>query len=146
MAASPLPPAFESPPSSEPAALSEGARLVNTFIAPSKTFTDLRRNASWWGPWLVISIFALVFIYSMDRQIGFDQISRNEIAHSARADQFDKLSPDDQAKQLRFSDALVRYFSYGIPVTILLFFAITAAGLLARFNFGLGAEDRKSTR
>ena len=140
MAASPLPPAFESPPSSEPAALSEGARLVNTFIAPSKTFTDLRRNASWWGPWLVISIFALVFIYSMDRQIGFDQISRNEIAHSARADQFDKLSPDDQAKQLRFSDALVRYLSYGIPVTVLLFFAITAAVLLATFNFGLGAD------
>jgi hypothetical protein len=26
--------------------LSEGARIVNTFIAPSKTFTDLRRNAS----------------------------------------------------------------------------------------------------
>ena len=35
----------------------------------------------------------------MDRQIGFDQISRNEIAHSSRADQFDKLSADDQAKQ-----------------------------------------------
>src|ERR1700732_1862482 len=122
MAASPLPPAFESLPSPEPAPLSEGARLVNTFIAPSKTFTDLRRNASWWGPWLVISTFGLLFIDSMDRQIGFDQISRNEIAHSARADQFDKLSPDDQAKQLRFSDALVRYLSYGIPVTVLLFF------------------------
>src|ERR1035438_3094952 len=139
MATAPVLPA--SPASTpESAALSEGARIVNAFIAPSKTFTDLRRNASWWGPWLVISIFALIFIYSMDRQVGFDQISRNEIANSARADQFDKLSPDDQAKQLRFSDSLVRYLSYGIPVTIPVFLAITTAVLLATFNFGLGAD------
>ena len=140
MAAAPLLPVSAPAPAPEPAPLSEGARLVNTFIAPSKTFTDLGRNASWWGPWLVISIFALLFIYSMDRQIGFDQISRNEIAHSARADQFDKLSPDDQEKRLRFSDTLVRYLSYGIPVTILLFLAITTAVLWATFNFGAGAN------
>src|SRR5580693_5040017 len=116
MAAAPLPPASAPASAAEPAPLSEGARIVNTFIAPSKTFTDLRRNASWWGPWLLISIFALVFIYSMGRQIGFDQISRNEIANSPRADQFDKLSANDQAKQLQFSDALIRYLSYGVPV------------------------------
>ena len=104
MAASPLPPASAPVPSPEPAPLSEGARIINTFIAPSKTFTDLRRNASWWGPWLLISIFALLFIYSMDRQIGFEQISRNEVAHSARADQFDKLPADQQARQIRFSE------------------------------------------
>jgi hypothetical protein len=140
MAADPLPPVAAPVPAAEAPGLSEGARIVNTFIAPSKTFTDLRRSASWWGPWLVISIFALIFIYSMDRQIGFDQISRNEIAHSPSADQFDKLSADDQAKRLQFSDALVRYLSYGIPVTIPIFFAITAAVLLATFNFGLGAN------
>ena len=140
MAAAPLPPVPAPVPEPEPARLSEGARLVNTFIAPSKTFTDLGRNASWWGPWLVISFFALLFVYSMDRQIGFDQISRNEIAHSPQADQFDKLSPDDQEKRLRFSDALVRYLSYGIPVTILVFLSITTAVLWATFNFGMGAN------
>jgi hypothetical protein len=140
MAAAPLPPVSAPVPAPEPARLSEGARLVNTFIAPSKTFTDLGRNASWWGPWLVISIFALLFIYSMDRQIGFDQISRNEIAHSPQADQFDKLSPDDQERRLRFSDTLVRYLSYGIPVTILVFLAISTAVLWATFNFGMGAN------
>jgi hypothetical protein len=136
MAAAPLPPL----PAPEPAPLSEGARIVNTFIAPSKTFTDLRRNASWWGPWLLISIFALIFVYSMDRQIGFEQINRNEIAHSSRADQFDKLSPDDQAKQLRISNAFVRYLSYGIPVMILLYLAIITVVLWATFKFATGAD------
>jgi hypothetical protein len=59
MAAAPVVPA--SSPTPEPAPLSEGARLVNTFIAPSKTFTDLGRNASWWAPFILISVAALAF-------------------------------------------------------------------------------------
>jgi Yip1-like protein len=138
MAAAPAPPL--SAPAPEPPSLSEGARIIDTFIAPSKTFTDLGRNASWWGPWLLISICALLFVYSMDRQVGFEQVTKNEIAHSARAEQFDKLSPDDQAKQIRFTVAFIRYLSYGSPVTILLWFAIAAVVLWATFNFGGGAN------
>jgi hypothetical protein len=141
MAAAPLSPTPGSTSTSafDAAPLSEGARLVNTFIAPSKTFTDLRRNASWWGPWLLISIFALLFVYSMDRQIGFDQISKNEIAHSSRADQFDKLPADQQAKQIAISTGFVRYLSYGIPVMILLYFAIITLVLWATFKFAAGS-------
>jgi len=140
MAAAPLPP-LESPvPTPESAPLSEGARIVNTFIAPSRTFTDLRRNASWWGPWLLISIFALAFIYSMDRQIGFEQISKNEIAKSPRADQFDKLPAEQQEKQIRITSNFVRYLSYAIPVTIMFYFLITATVLWATFKVGTGAQ------
>jgi hypothetical protein len=139
MATAPLaPPSAPSVP--EPGALSQGARIVNTFIAPSKTFTDLRRNASWWGPWLLISIFAILFVYSMDRQIGFDQISRNEIAHSPRADQFDKLPPEEQQKRLQVSDAIIRYLAYGFPVTILFYFAVSTLVLWATFKVVAGAD------
>ena len=138
MAAAPLPP---SPlPMPEPAPLSEGARILDAFIAPSKTFTDLRRNASWWGPWLLISICALIFVYSMDRQIGFEQINKNEIAHSSRADQFDKLPPDQQQSQLKIGNAFIRYLSYGIPVMILLYLAVVAVVLWATFKFATGAD------
>ena len=98
MAAAPLPPVAASIPAPDSAPLSEGARVINTFIAPSKTFSDLHRNANWWAPWLLISIFALLFVYAMDRQVTFDQITRNEIARSPRADQFDKLPAEQQAK------------------------------------------------
>jgi len=140
MAASPLPPISAPAPAPEPGRLSEGARIVDTFIAPSKTFTDLRRNASWWAPWLLISIFALIFVYSIDRQIGFEQISKNAVAQSARADQFDKLPPDQQEKQLRVTSAFVRYLSYGTPVTIPIFFAIAAVVLWVTFRFATGAD------
>jgi hypothetical protein len=134
MAAEPLPPLPATMPVPEPAPLSEGARIANTFIAPSKTFADLRRNASWWAPWLLISFFAIVFIYSMDRQIGFEQISKNQIAISPRADQFDKLPADQQAKQLGFTVNVIRYLTYGTPVTILFYFAVTTMILWGTFK------------
>ncbi len=140
MATSPLPPTSVPVPAPGPAPLSEFARLIDTFIAPSKTFTDLRRNASWWGPWLLISVFALIFVYSMNRQIGFDQINRNEIAHSPRADQFDKLSPEDQAKRLKLADLIISVVSYGSPVMIPIYFLITTLVLWVTFKVATSAE------
>jgi len=139
MAAAPVTPV--SPASTpEPAPLSQGARIVNTFIAPSKTFTDLRRNASWWAPWLLISIFSLLFVYAMGRQIGFDQISRNQIAHSSRAEQFDKLPPEQQTRQIQLSSKIARFFAYGSPVLILFFSLISTVILWATFKVAAGAE------
>ena len=37
----------------ESAALSQMERVVDTFVAPTKTFADIRRNASWWLPFLL---------------------------------------------------------------------------------------------
>jgi hypothetical protein len=139
MAAAPVPPATPVP-TPESAPLSEGARILNTFIAPSKTFTDLRRNASWWGPWLLISIFSMIFIYAMGRQISFDQISRNQVAHSSRAEQFEKLPADQQANQIQLSSTIIRYFAYGSPVLILFYFLVSTVVLWATFKIGAGAE------
>jgi ABC-type multidrug transport system fused ATPase/permease subunit len=123
----------------EPAPLSQAARIVNTFIAPSKTFNDLRRNASWWAPWLLSSIVALVFVYAMDHQIGFEQISKNQVAHSSRAEQFEKLPPDQRAHQIQLSASIVRYASYGAPLLNIIFMVIMAGVLLAVFKFGANA-------
>jgi Yip1 domain len=138
MAAAPVPPAEV--PASAPAPLSQGARLIDTFIAPAKTFTDLNRSASWWAPWIVISIFSLLFIYTMGRQVGFDQISRNQIAHSKSADQFDKLPADQQASRIKLSSKIIGYFGYGTPLLILFYFLIATVVLWATFNFGAGAS------
>ena len=139
MAAAPVVPASPNPaPDSAP--LSEGARIVDTFIAPSKTFTDLRRSAAWWGPWLVISVFSLIFIWSIGKQVGFEQVSRNQIAHSSRADQFDKLPPEQQAKQIQISTKIIGIFAYGSPVLILLYCLIATLALWLTFKMVMGAE------
>ena len=132
-------------PAPEPAPLSETARLLNVFVAPSKTFTDLRRNSSWWGPWLLISVFSIAFMFVVGQQIGFEQVSRNQISQSPRADQFDKLAPEQQAQQLRIAAKVTKYIGYGFPVILLISFSIIAGVLLAAFNLGAGAQVRFAT-
>ena len=140
MAAAPVIPASPAP-TPEPAPLSQGARIINTFIAPSKTFTDLRRSASWWAPWILISLATILFGYTIDRQVTFDQVTRNEIARSAKASEaFDKAPPDQQAAQMRFSKLFMQIAFYGSPATILLFDVIIGGILFAIFKFAAGAD------
>jgi hypothetical protein len=121
------------------ASLSEPARIINTFIAPSKTFTDLKRSAAWWGPFVVGLVVTLAFVFTMERQIGFEQITRNAIAQSPRADQFEKLPADQKEKQIAISTTITKVFSYGSPVISLIIYLIVAGVLLGVFNLGMGA-------
>jgi hypothetical protein len=144
MAAAPVLPGSPTP-TAAPLPLSQGARIVNTFIAPSKTFTDLRRSASWWAPWILISIFSLVFIFAISKQVGFEQVSKNQIAHSSRADQFDKLPADQQAKQLQLSSKIIGFFAYGSPLLILFYALIETLALWLTFKLMAGDETTFKT-
>ena len=138
MAAAPVLPA--SPAPLQPTPLSQGARIVDTFIAPSKTFTDLRRSAAWWAPWILIAIFSLVFVYAMQKQVGFEQISKSQVERSSRAADFERLPPDQQASRLALSSKIVGFFSYGSPLLILLYCLIATLALWLTFKVALGGE------
>jgi len=139
MSTVPTPPVAPTP-TAQATPMSEGARIVNTFIAPSKTFTDLRRSAMWWVPWLLISVVSIAFIFTIGKQIGFEQISRSQIEHSKRAEQFDKLPADQQARQLSISVKIFQVFAYGTPLLILLGTLISTVVLWATFKVGFAAE------
>jgi len=121
------------PPPAE-APMSEPARILNTFIAPAKTFSDLQRNASWWGPFALIMLVTVLYAAVMDRRVGFEQISRNEIARSSRAEQFDKLPADQKAQQIAISATITKYISYGIWVFALIGSLIMAVVLWGTFK------------
>ncbi len=121
--------------------LSEAARVINTFVAPGKTFEDIRRNQSWWVPWLLVSVVSLAFVVMIGQKIGFEQVMRNEIAKSpSRTEQLEKLSPEQRARQMEVGAKVTGYFSYASPVFHLLGGLIVAGVLLGVFNFGAGAE------
>lgn len=144
MSAAPVLPTSSAPVPEAPP-LSEGARIVNTFIAPSKTFTDLRRNASWWAPWILFSIVSVLFIYTISQKVGFEQVSRNQVAHSARAEQFDRLPPEQQTRQLQISSKIIAVLGYGNPALLLLFLLIETAVLWGTFKVAAGAETSFKT-
>jgi hypothetical protein len=138
MAAVPVAP----PPSApEAAPLSQGARIINTFIAPSKTFTDLKRSASWWLPFLLTAIAAIAFMYVVDKQIGFRKVAENQVHMSPKQErQLDSLPPDQREQQMNIRSVGTRYASYATSLFIMIFTLIWAALLFATFKFGASAD------
>src|SRR3984957_12861240 len=97
MAAATLPPVSVPAPSPGPGPLSQGARILDTFIAPSKTFTDLRRSASWWAPFLLMIIVSTVFVYTVGQKIGFRRVTENQLQMSPKQSaQLDNLPADQR--------------------------------------------------
>jgi hypothetical protein len=126
--------------SQEPTPLSEGQRLVNTFFAPSKTFTDLRRNANWWVPFLIIAIVSLLFVYVVDQKVGFRKVAENQIqSQPKQADRIDRMPADQRQKTMQQQVTFTKIFSYAFSVTVLVWYSIVAAVLLATLKFGASA-------
>lgn len=128
-------------PGEMPPALSQAERVIDTFIAPSKTFTDIRRNSSWWVPWLIGAIVGLALVYVVDKRVGMDKVAENTLQLSPKqAAQVEALPPDQREQQMETRAKITRDLSYGFSLFTLAVVAIVASVLLATFKFGLGAE------
>jgi Yip1 domain len=139
MAAAPLPPV--SVPVPQPAGLSEGARIIDTFIAPSKTFTDLRRSAAWWAPFLLLVIVAFIFGYGVSQKIGFAKAGENVLQTRPRQwDRIQNMKPDDREKVMQRVEAQTMITTYAFPAINLILLVIVAGVLLATFKFVANAD------
>ena len=137
MAAMPVSPL----PNPGPEPLSQSARIVNTFIAPSKTFTDLRRSAAWWAPWLLMVLIGAAFAYVVDIKVGYPQVIEYQISKSSMMQrQVEGLSPAERAGQIQKRAAISRVIYFVIPVLSLIFFVIFAGIYYASFKFGANAD------
>jgi len=129
------------PVSSQAAPLSQLERVVDTFVAPSKTFTDLRRSAKWLMPVVLLVIATEALVFTADRKIGFEKIAENGLAMQPKAAaRLDQLSPEQRAKQMDLVVKVTSITSYLYPAIMIVFLFIIAAILLATFNYGAGAE------
>jgi hypothetical protein len=141
MATAPLPPSSAPVPTPEPAALSEGARIVDTFIAPSKTFTDLRRSAAWWAPFLLMIVVSSAMVYTAGQKIGFRKIMENQMqAQPKTQERLEKLPADEREQQLERGAKFTQIISYVFPAITLVIWLIIAAALFATFKFAAGAS------
>jgi hypothetical protein len=132
----PPPPPY---PPSEPVGpgLSEPERLINVYFAPSKTFIDIRQNASWWVPLLLISIVTISFFLMIDHKVGFDRVAGTMMANNSRMQQ---ASPEQQEQAIKFTALSLKIGGYASPLFVLLYAVIIAAVLMATFNFGMDAQ------
>ena len=116
-------------------------RVIDSFVAPSKTFTDIRHNTSWWVPWLIMSVFGLAMVFVVDKKLGMDTAYENQMRQSPKQmDKIDAMPADQKAKTLQIGATVTRYFAYGSPILTIIFIAVIAGVLMATFNFGFSAE------
>src|ERR1700722_13075512 len=117
MAAATLPPVSVPAPSPGPGPLSQGARILDTFIAPTKTFTDLRRSAAWWAPFLLMVVVSSLFIYIAGQKIGFRRIMENQMQAQPKAQaRLENLQADQRERQLEQGAKVTAIISYAFPV------------------------------
>jgi nitrate reductase NapE component len=140
MAVAPLPPVSSSPVPA-PAPLSEGARIVDTFVAPSKTFTDLRRSASWWAPFLLMVVVSTAFVYTAGQKIGFRKIMENQMQAQPKAQaRLENLPAAQREAQLESGAKVSEIISYAFPVITLIIWLVIAGALFGTFKLVAGAD------
>lgn len=121
--------------------LSQAARVVNTFVAPTKTFRDINRSASWWLPFVIIAVLSIGFVAVVDKQIGFDKVTENQMRMNPKQyERLEQLPPDQRERQLEIGAKFSRYIAYGYSVVILVFFLLVSLVLWGSFSFGAGAQ------
>lgn len=130
--------------------LNEFQRIVDTFVAPSKTFTDILRSAAWWGPFLVLILVTLAFSWTVQKKVGWDVAFDNQVRINPKAaqrvEQAQANMPPDRIAAMRSAQTkITEYTSYGRPLLTLLFTAITALLVWPTINFGFGGRAKFST-
>ena len=125
-------------------ALSQMQRVINIFFAPSTTFADVRRSASWWVPFLVLACVSVAFTFTVGKQVGFEQVFQNRLkmAPAAQQERLEQIPPERRAAVMKQQVVITKAISYAFPLISLIFYTIIALVLWGTFSFGLGSEVR----
>lgn len=143
MATAPLPPVNPeiSGVAPQPPALSEGARIVNVFIAPSKTFTDLLRNGMWWAPFLLMLVVSWAFVYTAGHKVGFEKIAENQMqAQPKQVARMESMPAADRERAMGMAGKFTAGIGYIFPALQLLIMAILGGLFYATLKMAAGVD------
>jgi hypothetical protein len=121
--------------------LSQGERVLDTFIAPSKTFTDILRSRSWWLPFLISVVVSYGYVFALQSRVGWDTIAANSIKQDPKATERLANAPAaQQAQVMKMTTAGIQYGMYGTPVILLISGAVISLVLWGTVNFLFGGR------
>jgi hypothetical protein len=126
--------------SNDSPALSPVQRVADTFVAPSKTFADVRRGASWWLPFLIAAVFGVLYAFTVLHKIGAPTLVEGVIHQSSSLEDRLAGATPEQAAAIRSSIGMQFRFMYAAPVISLLVGLVSAGVLLGTANFVAGGR------
>jgi hypothetical protein len=125
--------------------LSQGARLVDTFVAPSKTFTDVLRSANCWLPIALMVVLTIVFAFSIGKSVGYTAVTEQQIAKNEKqAAAMQQLPPEQRAARITTIAKFTQISTYASSIFVVIFCLIETLILWGSFNFILGAGTKFS--
>lgn len=129
-------------PAAEAAGLTQFERVGNTFVAPSKTFEDIRRgNRSWWLPFILLALFSYLFFVVISQKVGIQQVVDNQIRMNPKAqEQLAAVTPEQRERANRLSTGFTEGALLAGPLIGMLGAAIVSLGLLGTINFIFGGR------
>lgn len=121
--------------------LSQPSRIVNTFIDPVKTFTDINRGSAWLLAFLLSVIISYGFVAAVATKVGFAQANENEMKLSPKQmERIEQLPPADRDRAMQMGTNITKWISYLYPIAAFVGIVLTAAILMLVFNFGMGGS------
>jgi hypothetical protein len=123
--------------------LNQVQRVVDTFIAPTKTFQDILRSANWLLPYIIGVVVTLAFGFAVQQKIGWPQTYQNLLKQSPKQmQQLEQLPAEQQAQRITMATNVTKYFFWATPVMALIVALICAGVLLGTINFGFGGRAK----
>jgi hypothetical protein len=121
--------------------MSQGMRVVNTFVAPSKTFADILKSANCWLPLVLMFLMTVGFALAIDKTVGYDAASETQISkNQMQSDALQQLPADQRAQRIALTAKITRFSTYASFIFVIIFMVIEVLVLWGVFNFALGAS------
>jgi hypothetical protein len=125
--------------------LTQVQRVVDTFTEPSKTFTDILRNTSWWLPFLLGVLVSIGYCATVQKQVGWGKTYDNVLRQDPKAQaRMANVPPASAANAHAIGAKITEISAYIWPALGLIIAAIAAAVLMATLNFGFGGHAKFS--
>ena len=125
----------------ESATLSQPTRVVDTVVAPSRTFNDLLRSTSCWLPFLLIILCGYLLTAAIQGKVGWSQLVDNEIRTNPKLEQrLADMNPEQVAAQHKAMQYSLMGTFYAVPVFDLTAFALMAVILWPTINFAFAGS------
>jgi len=124
--------------------LSQWQRVADTFVAPQKTFDDIKRgNRSWWLPLIIAALFTYILFGAIFQKIGVQQVVDNQIRMSPKAqEQMAQASPEQREKSNSLSVRITKVIFLAVPVVGLVYAVVISAVLVGTINFVFGGKAK----
>jgi hypothetical protein len=124
--------------------LSQLQRVSNTFLAPSKTFEDIKRgNKSWWMPFVILSVVGYILFAAITLKIGMQTVVDNQMhLNPKQEEQMAKAPPEQRAMSAKIQLGVTEGIFIAGPVFLLIVGAVISVVLWPTINFVFGGKAK----